>query len=112
MSVASLFHHEGCGNKSLCNSLFAFMFPFSNTCSQSRYFHWNGSEIPQCDRKVIEGPFKCKLVCCKLFQLNTQYREMQRQVKNVIASLCCHGNSDVNKTWIIKNFHLNIVQLW
>ena len=56
MSIASLFHHQGCGNKSLCNSLFAFMFPFSNTCSHSRYFHWNGSEIPQYDRKVIEGP--------------------------------------------------------
>ena len=24
------------------------------------------------------------------------YREIQRQVKNVMASLCCHGNSDVN----------------
>ena len=29
-----------------------------------------------------------------------------------MASLCCHGNSDVNKTWIITNFHLYTVQLW
>ena len=29
-----------------------------------------------------------------------------------MASLCCHGNSDVNKTWIITNFRLNTVQLW
>ena len=32
--------------------------------------------------------------------------------KNVIASIRCHGNSDVNKRWIITNFHLYIVQLW
>ena len=37
---------------------------------------------------------------------------IQRQVKNVMASLCCHGNSDVNKTWIITDFHLYTEQLW
>ena len=36
-SLASLFHHVGHRNKSLCNSLFAFMFPFCNTCFQSTY---------------------------------------------------------------------------
>ena len=42
MSVPSLFHHEGRRNKSLFNSLFAFMFPLYNTCCLSRYFHWYG----------------------------------------------------------------------
>ena len=42
MSVPSLFHHEGRRNKSLFNSLFAFMFPLYNTCCHSRYFHWYG----------------------------------------------------------------------
>ena len=48
-----------------------------------------------------------------------QQREVQAplsdfkgKVKNVMASLCCLGNSDVNKTWIIRNFHLYAVQLW
>ena len=36
-SLASLFHHVGHRNKSLCNSLFEFMFPFCNTCFQSTY---------------------------------------------------------------------------
>ena len=40
---------------------------------------------------------------------NSQYREIQRQVKNVMASLCCHGNPGVNKTWIITNFHIYLV---
>ena len=29
-----------------------------------------------------------------------------------MASSCCRGNSDVNKTWIITNFHLYAVQLF
>ena len=29
-----------------------------------------------------------------------------------MTSLCCHDNSDVNKTWIITNFHLYTVRLW
>ena len=29
-----------------------------------------------------------------------------------MASLCCHGDSDCNKTQIIKNFHLCLIQLW
>ena len=37
---------------------------------------------------------------------------MQRQVKNVMASVGCHGNSDVNKTWIITDFHIYTEQLW
>ena len=42
--------------------------------------------------------------------------EIKRKVKNLMASLRCHGNSDVNKTWIITddkftNFHLYLVQL-
>ena len=28
------------------------------------------------------------------------------------ASLRCHGDSDCNKTQIIRNFHLHIIQLW
>ena len=39
MSIMSLLHHEGCRNKSLCNSLFAFMFPFCNRCCHSPCFH-------------------------------------------------------------------------
>ena len=31
--------------------------------------------------------------------------------KNVMASLRCHGDSDSNKTQIIRNFHLYIIQL-
>ena len=33
------------------------------------------------------------------------------QLKNVKASLRCHGDSDCNKTQIVKNFHLYIIQL-
>ena len=29
-----------------------------------------------------------------------------------MASLRCHGDSDCNKTDIIRNFHLYIIQLW
>ena len=29
-----------------------------------------------------------------------------------MASLRCHGDSDCNKTQIIRNFHLYIIQLW
>ena len=29
-----------------------------------------------------------------------------------MASLSCHGNSDCNKTQIIRNVHLYIIQLW
>ena len=29
-----------------------------------------------------------------------------------MSSFCCRGNYGVNKTWIITNFHLYIVQLW
>ena len=29
-----------------------------------------------------------------------------------MASLCCHGDSDGNKTQIIRNFHLYIIQFW
>ena len=54
-SVASLFHHEGRRNKSLCNTLFAFMFPFCNTSSHSRYFHWYGdpSILPESNRGSV-----------------------------------------------------------
>ena len=33
-------------------------------------------------------------------------------IKNVMASLRCYGDSDYNKTQIIRNFHLYIIQLW
>ena len=36
------------------------------------------------------------------------YRETQ---KNVMLSLCCHGDSDCNKIQIMRNFHLYIIQL-
>ena len=29
-----------------------------------------------------------------------------------MASLCCHGDSDCNKTQIIRNFQLYVIQLW
>ena len=32
--------------------------------------------------------------------------------KHVMASFRCHGDSDCNKTQIIRNFHLYIIQLW
>ena len=32
--------------------------------------------------------------------------------KKIMASLRCHGDSDCNKTQIIRNFHLYIIQLW
>ena len=47
----------------------------------------------------------------RILKNNSLYREIQRQVKNVMASLCCHGNADVNKTCIITNFHLYVVQM-
>ena len=31
---------------------------------------------------------------------------------NVMTSLRCHGDSDCNKTQIIRNFHLYLIQLW
>ena len=31
--------------------------------------------------------------------------------KNVMASLRCHGDSDCDKTPIIRNFHLYMIQL-
>ena len=34
------------------------------------------------------------------------------KLKTLMASLCCHGDSDCNKTQIIRNFHLYIIQLW
>ena len=42
-----------------------------------------------------------------LVQRNTKINE-----KNVMLSLCCHGDSDCNKTQIMRNFHLYIIQLW
>ena len=32
--------------------------------------------------------------------------------KNAMASLRCHGDSDCNKTQIMRIFHLYIIQLW
>ena len=32
--------------------------------------------------------------------------------KNVVASLRNHGDSDCNKTQIITNFNLYLIQLW
>ena len=29
-----------------------------------------------------------------------------------MASLRCHGDSECNKTQIIQNFHLYVIQLW
>ena len=29
-----------------------------------------------------------------------------------MASLRCHGDTDCNKTQIVRNFHLYIIQLW
>ena len=34
------------------------------------------------------------------------------KIKNVMALLRCHCNSDCNKTQIIRNFHLYVIQLW
>ena len=33
-------------------------------------------------------------------------------MKNQMASLRCHGDSDCNKTQIIRSFHPYIIQLW
>ena len=62
-SLASLFDHVGHRNKSLCNSLFEFMFPFCNTCFQSTYLALFSlvRRRPEHDRKVIEDPSECKL---------------------------------------------------
>ena len=34
------------------------------------------------------------------------------KIKNVMALLRCHCDSDCNKTQIIRNFHLYVIQLW
>ena len=62
-SLASVFHHVGRRNKSLCNSLFEFMFRFCNTCFQSTYLALFSlvRRRPEHDRKVIEDPSECKL---------------------------------------------------
>ena len=39
-------------------------------------------------------------------------KHKDKKKKNVMASLRCHGDSDCNKTQIIRNFHLYIIQLW
>ena len=48
----------------------------------------------------------------KISQKNSWYRETQKYIKNEVASLRCHGDSDCDKTEIIRNFHLYITQLW
>ena len=63
ITLASLFHHVGRRNKSLCNSLFEFMFRFCNTCFQSTYLALFSlvRRRPEHGRKVIEDPSECKL---------------------------------------------------
>ena len=45
------------------------------------------------------------------FRKNSWYREIQKQVKDVIASLRCHGNSDVNQTSNHNNISSLIIQV-
>ena len=56
----------------------------------------------------MAGPKSLK----QFFKKNFWYRETQRLKKSVMASLRCYGDSDCNKTQIIRNFHLYIIQLW
>ena len=42
--------------------------------------------------------------------LGTEKRKDEK--KNGMASFRFHGDSDCNKTQIIRNFHLYIIQLW
>ena len=44
------------------------------------------------------------------FRKNSLYREIQKQVKDVMASLRCHGNSDVNQTPNHNNISSLIIQ--
>ena len=48
----------------------------------------------------------------KRFLKKTPGTEKHRYIKNVMASLRCHGDSDCNKTQIIRNVYLYIIQLW
>ena len=74
-SVASLFHHEGRRNKSLCNTLFAFMFLFCNTSSHSRYFHWyrDPSILPESNRGFVWMQISfLQTFCTCIWNLKTQ----------------------------------------
>ena len=66
MSVASIFFHVGRTNKSLCNTLCAFMFSLCNICFHSPYFHWDGdpSILPESNRRSfwIQISFLTKVV--------------------------------------------------
>ena len=44
------------------------------------------------------------------FRKNSWYREIQKQVKDVMASLRCHGNSGVNQTSNHNNISSLIIQ--
>ena len=44
------------------------------------------------------------------FRKNSWYREIQKEVKDVMASLRCHGNYDVNQTSNHNNISSLIVQ--
>ena len=48
----------------------------------------------------------------KQFLKKTPGAEKYKINKNQTASLCCHGDSDCNKTQIMRNFHFYIIQLW
>ena len=77
-SLASLFHHVGHRNKSLCYSLFEFMFPFCNTCFQSTFI-FIGTETPEHDRKVIEDPSECKLEQLRTANQDGYYKLLQNR---------------------------------
>ena len=80
-SLASLFHHVGHRNKSLCNSLFEFMFPFCNTCFQSTYLALFSlvRRRPEHDRKVIEDPSECKLEQLRSANQDRYYKLLQNR---------------------------------
>ena len=69
MAVTSLLHHEGRRNKSLCNSLFAFLFPFCNRYFHSNCFHCYGdpSTWPESNRgsSWMQISLLLKLYTCK-----------------------------------------------
>ena len=50
--------------------------------------------------------------CLKRFLKKLLVQRNTKINKTAMASLRCHGDSDCNKTQIIRNFYLYIIQLW
>ena len=94
----------------------------SANCADSMLFHcfydsWNFvSKYFQnaliCSNFAIIEAIMAGTYSLEWFLKKTPSTEKQKCNVNVMASFRCHGDSDCNKTQVIRNFHLSIIQLW